>query len=258
VNNNTSRRKYTIEQYRADLAALDLRHHDAPALRRLLDEQITASLELPPVSAVVRRPTLLGGLIACAAESAKPVSAAVLRAVGLSPRPSGRLRCGLLPVLLAVAAVLLAGCAGEITTPTTDRDDGAALHVWPANNELRVHALGAADRILFATGLVVVVDETPTPGAVPLFWSDVPNGDAGLCVDLESPDMLLVSPGAPPRAVDNIVLHEILHGIGAQHVREPGNVLSQGLGGDGAERLTAADLEAVCAVRECSAFVLEG
>jgi hypothetical protein len=165
-------------------------------------------------------------------------------------------RC--LRALGLVLAVLIAGCAGEITSPPTmARDDGAALHVWPADAELRVLALGAADRILFATGLVVVVDETPTAGATPLFWSDVPGDLLGFCVGVGAADMLLVSPTAPRRALDNIVLHEVLHALGAQHVAEPGQIMSEGLGPDGAEQLTAGDLEAVCSVRDCDVFAPE-
>jgi hypothetical protein len=88
-------RTYTVEQYRADVAALDaLRHRDAPALRRLLDELVTADVDLvpPPASGVQpRRTTLIGGLVAPVdATALPPVTARVLRAVGLCRRPSAR------------------------------------------------------------------------------------------------------------------------------------------------------------------------
>lgn len=99
MQNSTPRstRRYTIDQYRADVAALDaLRHRDAPAMRRLLDEQVTRDADLvpPPASGVVptqRRDTLPGGLLAPAdAPALPPASEACLRAAGLTPRPSAR------------------------------------------------------------------------------------------------------------------------------------------------------------------------
>jgi hypothetical protein len=95
----TPRRIYTVEQYRADCAALDLKRNDAPTLRRMLDELVTADVELvavgapPPESGVrVRRDTIPGGFVSPidAATALPPVTPAVLRAAGLTPRPSAR------------------------------------------------------------------------------------------------------------------------------------------------------------------------
>lgn len=101
-----SRPKYTRERYLADLAALDLKHRDAPALRRLLDEAVTQGAELgvpvpdgraAPISRIVARalptpprPTLIG--VGTGEPPSAPVTARVLAAVGLGLRPSGRLR----------------------------------------------------------------------------------------------------------------------------------------------------------------------
>lgn len=111
-------RRYTLDQYRRDLAALELRRHDGPALRRLLDEAVTADLDLDPaedaipLSRVVARalptpprPTLSGlgsapvsgrwpSTVRLLAELDRdgPVTYRVLAAVGLGSRPSGRQR----------------------------------------------------------------------------------------------------------------------------------------------------------------------
>lgn len=87
-----SRGIYTRERYLADVAALDARRAEAPALRVELARQLTSELEtVAPVSAVVRRLTLLG-LGAVEPPPQAPVTERVLRAVGLSKRPSGRAR----------------------------------------------------------------------------------------------------------------------------------------------------------------------
>jgi hypothetical protein len=264
VHNNT-RRIYTLAQYRADLAALDLRHHDAPALRQLLDEQLTASLELPPVSAVVRRPTLLGGLVATVAESAKPVTAAVLRAVGLSPRPSGRLRCGLLPVLLALAAVLFSACTPEEYVPVGGGslvvqgvEADADLVVWTADEELRTAVLAGIPRIAAATGLVVVVSESYQ--GVPVFWSERGQYESWLGITHMGGDPFAewvgIEPRTPDEILETVVLHELLHCLGGEHVEQDAGVLSPKA--ERAYPLTAADLEEVCSMRDCPAFQPEG
>ncbi len=257
MNHNTPRRKYTLERYRADIAALDMRHRDAPALRQLLDEQVTADLELPPVSAVVRRPTLLGGIVAAATEAtALPVTAAVLRAMGLTQRPSsGRLRCGLLPVLLAVAAVAFgAGCAAAAEPPGTP-----ALTVWAGDAELAAAADAAADRLERATGVVVAVADECV--GVPVLWEVPARMGAGTWGETRydragMPTDIAIAAGVPPARLEQVVLHELMHALGAiDHIEQGAGVLS--LVSDRAYLLTAADLEAVCAVAPCTAFVPE-
>jgi len=95
-----TRRTYTFDDYRRDLARLDgIRRGDAPGLSALLAEKLIADADLvppasappssaPPVSGVVlRRPTHVGGFARLA-----PATAAVLRAVGLGARPRTTLR----------------------------------------------------------------------------------------------------------------------------------------------------------------------
>ena len=87
-----SRRIYTRERYLADLAALDARRAGAPGLRVELARQLTSAIEVEaPVSGVVRRPTLLGVGVGEPPPQA-PVNARVLAAVGIGPRPRGRVR----------------------------------------------------------------------------------------------------------------------------------------------------------------------
>jgi hypothetical protein len=89
-----SARTYTLADYRAALARIDqLRRTGAPGLNALLAERLIADAELappsaPPESAMVRRPTPVGGFIAPRATI--PASPAALRACGLAPRPSAR------------------------------------------------------------------------------------------------------------------------------------------------------------------------
>lgn len=257
---NTTRRQYTLDDYKRDLAALDLRHHDAPALRQLLDEQVTASLELPPVSAVVRRPTLLGGLCATVAESAKPVTAAVLRAVGLTPRPSGRLRCGFLPVLLAVAAALFSACSPEPYVLSAEPGE-PDLTVWAEDDELATAAVSAAVRLKRATGLVVAVAGECL--GVPVLWEVPARMGAGTWGETRydragmPTDIAIAAGVVPPARLETVVLRELMHALGViKHVDQDAGVLSPK-----AERpypLTAADLESVCSVRACPVFVPEG
>jgi hypothetical protein len=89
----STRRTYTINDYRRDLARIaELRATGAPGLNtllasRLIEDAIPEST--PPESGVVmRRPTLIG--VAPPAAAAPPVTPAVLRAMGLSSRPSAR------------------------------------------------------------------------------------------------------------------------------------------------------------------------
>ena len=77
-----------MADYRRDLAELDARTR-AVALRMLIDAlpaPVESAESEPPVSAVVRRPTLLG----VPAPASLPSSPAVLKAMALGPRPRGR------------------------------------------------------------------------------------------------------------------------------------------------------------------------
>jgi hypothetical protein len=85
-----SRRTFTIADYREALRVLDARRAEAPGLRVELARQVTANADRvtePPPSGVRRRLTLVGS---STPPPMAPVTAAVQRAAGLGPRPSGR------------------------------------------------------------------------------------------------------------------------------------------------------------------------
>lgn len=110
----TARKVYTIEDYRRALAKLNaLRAGAAPGLTATLAAAVTVDAELAPVSMVVpagglaRRATMVGlappavvgdrwaataAVLRELTIEAAPVTPAVLRAVGLAPRPNGRER----------------------------------------------------------------------------------------------------------------------------------------------------------------------
>jgi hypothetical protein len=101
---------YTVDRYRADLAALDaLRASEAPGVRETLAAAVIgdADLDAPPASGVrVRRDTLPGVAVPpvisdrwavtavvlreLTGPELPPVTPAVLRAAGLTPRPTAR------------------------------------------------------------------------------------------------------------------------------------------------------------------------
>jgi hypothetical protein len=117
----TTRPIYTRERYLADVAALDLRRSDAPALRRLLDELLTVDAELiapeaVPASGVVRRPTLLG-IGTGAPPPSEPVTDRVLAAVGLPGAPERARRCSVSARTIATALALLALAGCSVATP---------------------------------------------------------------------------------------------------------------------------------------------
>lgn len=178
---------------------------------------------------------------------------------------------------LVVVAVLLGapGCGlpGEITTPET-RENGAAsaaaepacpppvLTVWPADEALAALAAAAAERILAASGLTVVVGPDVS-GAVPLLWTTrlEASGWNGHWSVTGRSEWLAVDEAAPPELFEQIVLHEMLHALGAAHIEElGGGVMSK----DSWVReegwpLTAADLESLCidARDDCTHFAPE-
>jgi hypothetical protein len=148
------------------------------------------------------------------------------------------------------------GATAAVAAPHAD------LTIWAADHELFSWASDAADRIAAATGLVVVVSESPDVAAnLPMFWATGidANGWLGVCHASPASDWIAVNPHTPLELRGTVVLHEMLHGLGAAHVDTGAGVMSPSIwvGPDWA--LTAADLEAVCAVRDdCSAFVPEG
>jgi hypothetical protein len=249
-------RTYTRELYQADLARLDaLRASSAPGLRETLAAAVIADAELvpAPTSGVQRRrDTAPGGFVAAPAALTIPATPAALRAAGLGLRPSARgaLRCHWLAVVLAIAAALLGtpGCIWE--PPPTERPTA----FWPADAELADAALAAAARIEAATGVQITVAHDPQ-GAVPIVW-------AGAAPDREwwgqathttrGAPIVLIAEQTPPPLRATLVLHELLHTLGARHVASGAGVLSPEIWK--AFALTAADLESICSEAACERF----
>ncbi len=278
-----ARRTYSLTQYRADLARLDALASAEAMVGDALPFPLTrrTSPPGPPESMVCpRRDTVPGGFVAAPVAAAVPVTKAVLRAVGLvRPAPgAGRLRCHWLAVVLAVVTTLAAlpGCGpGWITTPELPADPdpwgapapgGAALPpcpstalvIWPADADLEnVLIKDTVPRIAAATGLLVRVATHLEEGAVPMFWASELTEEGVWGYDMAGPAPWIgIAPDVPADLVATTALHETLHALGAGHVGDGAGVLSPHVWKPFA--LSAADLEAVCAVRECAAFEPEG
>lgn len=265
-----TRRTYTLTDYRRDLARLDdLRRSEAPGLSSLLAERLIADAELsppsaPPESGPRRRQTPAGGFVA--QRSTIPAGPAALRAAGLTPRPCGRLRCSALAVALAVLALLLNGTGCQ--TFGSEPDEGGAspeLVLWANDPVLREHAEAARTRLEGAAGVSFGIVETPdeADGIVPLVWFDRP--DSGDGSDLQGrewhragdPVWLDVALETPAEILETVVLHEIMHALGAEHIGTGEGVLSPETWTGREWPITNADLEALCSARRCSRFSAE-
>lgn len=145
--------------------------------------------------------------------------------------------------LAPLALALLAGCSADRPTE---------LYVWAHDAELEVAARAAAERIETATGLTVHVNAPDTvTTAVSIFWSEaLPDPDwTGLFCG-EGDWIAISTKASPGTGVETMVLHETMHAFGAPHVNQGAGMLSPDTTGQGV--LTAADLEALCAVAACS------
>ncbi len=134
--------------------------------------------------------------------------------------------------------------------------DGPALRVWPATDELRDYATLAAHRIEVATGLTVLVTDNPN-GAVPTFWTTQGTDDwLGMMHDGPgSADFIAIDVRALIELRETLVLHEMLHALGAGHVGTGAGVLSPEI--FDMFPLTSADLDTLCTVRHCITYVPE-
>jgi hypothetical protein len=165
--------------------------------------------------------------------------------------PAGRVLEGMTrtTLIMAAALALLAGCSPD------EQGRGGTLQVWAHDHQLEDAARAAAVRIQATTGIVVRVNEDHHH-AVPMFYSEslAPHGWWGLTHQGgDSGEWIAIGEDVPEIGyLGTIVLHEMLHALGAEHVDEGAGVLSPHIAGMWA--LTAADLAAVCAVAACSRF----
>ena len=146
-------------------------------------------------------------------------------------------------LLVALFAVLLSACsvATDVEPFTTDPPH----RVWPIDDRLRDLATGAIDRLKYASGVRVDIGVSGTP----LVWGRMKH-ELGFARN----GVLAVNADSPKRARDNITLHEIMHDLGVPHGAPGSGIMAPALGDHGDERLTASDLELLCAVRVCDIF----
>jgi hypothetical protein len=132
------------------------------------------------------------------------------------------------------------------------------LRVWAADARLEAAVRAAAGRLAASAGLLVVA--TPEYDAVPIFWADRDDTEwmGWAHVDAEDGDgtYMAIDEGTPDELVDTVVLHEVLHALGAEHVESGAGVLSPEIWTTFA--ITEADLSETCAVAPCRAFTPEG
>lgn len=137
----------------------------------------------------------------------------------------------------------------------------ADLVVWPADDALRGMARAAAARIERATGLVVAVSDGATDDSVPLFCADSDGEWQGLTHVRSdgSPSWLMLDPSTPEAVHAAVVLHEILHALGAHdHVEHGTGVMSQEIWvRPEGWQITAPDLDLLCAAAPCIRFAPE-
>jgi hypothetical protein len=168
--------------------------------------------------------------------------------------------------LTLLALVSLSACAqSEIadaapsfaTTESASVVETPALTVFAATPYIAHLAQTAADRLRAATGIdVLVTDEPFAPGAVPMFWTTQGEGEwFGVTHADGANKWLSIDEHTPEALLDTVVLHEVLHALGAEHVGTGEGVLSPEI--FAAFTLTTADLESVCAVAACTSFVAE-
>ncbi len=179
---------------------------------------------------------------------------------------TGASRCARLLAL----GTTLAGCyAGPAAPAPQERlpaqaplaAPAPALAVWAHTPELERAAHAAAGRLLAATGLVVQVNAGELWSALPLFESSavLEQGWWGFAsVD----GWIGIAPGVPAHALESVVLHELLHALGAEHLPDgattaDGVMAADSTAGTDQPRLSTADLELLCAVQHCTTFAPE-
>ncbi len=158
--------------------------------------------------------------------------------------------CMRLALLILTLTFPACSPAGGGTTPRE-----TPFVVFPADADLEAPAKAAAKRIAATAGIEVEVSTKPA-GAVPLFWMNRDVGLYGLCDDGPRADWAAVDRTTPAWLVETVVLHELLHALGARHVDNgEGLLLSAHIGAP--QPIRSADLEALCLEAECLRFVPE-
>lgn len=163
---------------------------------------------------------------------------------------------------LALAALALGACSVPVdvagsSSAALDGDCGPpALTVWVADDDLAQLAGDAAFRIESASGLIVAIGDGPD--AIPAMWSDTGDGMLGWHHVRDRSEWIAIDEAVSDELVAAVVLHELLHALGADHVEQDAGVLSPALSSQREWRITNTDLEELCAVQDCSRFAPEG
>lgn len=167
--------------------------------------------------------------------------------------------------MMRQVVLALALCAAACSVPvdvagssSAALADAPALTIWPADDRLATLAGDAAFRLEEASGLRVEVGDAPD--AIPLVWSDsgAEAGWLGMHFVRESAEWLAIDEAVPNTVIAAVVLHEITHALGAEHVPQDAGLLSPRLSAEREWRITSADLEAICAEQACARFAPEG
>lgn len=149
-------------------------------------------------------------------------------------------------MIIARAALALA----LTLTGCLEHDYSQTLGLEMDDPELFAAALIAADRVHAASGVYVRVNAPASERAertVPITWANVAPVSSGRYAPGAGEDgAIVVASDAPGWAVPVVVLHELLHALGAGHTAPGTGILTEAFPGAGA-LLTSEALEALCA-----------
>jgi hypothetical protein len=114
---------------------------------------------------------------------------------------------------------------------------------WAEDPVLRTALTDVLKRVTKASGLPLSV----TPGGVEVVFTDLPVGYAGLATDHIDVDVAVDLRGT------SLLMHEVLHMLGAQHLGPWEGVMARCIGNQ-SMLLTRADLEQLCSGAPCTAW----
>jgi hypothetical protein len=117
---------------------------------------------------------------------------------------------------------------------------------WAEDPVLRAALVKVLARVTKATGLSLSV----APGGVEVVFTDLPTGYAGLATDHIDVDVAVDLIGT------SLLMHEVLHMLGAKHLGPWEGVMSRCIGNQ-SMLLTTADVEQVCSAAPCTTFLPE-
>ena len=169
----------------------------------------------------------------------------------------------------ALTLLLLSGCAAvgrcgqddisyfdPMGSQTVLDADAVIRPLWPSTVELYDMLLKAQRRIYDASSIRVVIDTrmlTPDNAAVVFADQELMGDYAGFYKGQWIP----ISKSVTPNIVADLVLHEVMHTLGAAHVTQNTGLMSSNVNGNN-PYLTTADLESLCKAQACQWMIPEG